>query len=71
MNPARSLASAVIAGRWTSFWVYVTAPPLGMLAAAECYVRLRGAHRVLCAKLRHDTRWRCIFRCAFGALGEV
>ena len=71
MNPARSLASAVFAGEWTSFWIYVIAPPLGMLAAAECYVRLRGAQRVFCAKLRHDTAHRCIFRCAFGALGEV
>ena len=71
MNPARSLASAVFAGQWTSLWIYVIAPPLGMLAAAEWYVRLRGAHRVLCAKLRHDRTRRCIFRCAVGALQEV
>jgi aquaporin Z len=69
MNPARSFASAVAAWHWTALWIYFTAPPLGMLVAAEAYVRLRGAHRVLCAKLNHHTARRCIFRCRFGALG--
>jgi aquaporin Z len=63
MNPARSFASAVAAWQWTALWIYFTAPPLGMLAAAEAYVRRRGAHRVLCAKLDHFTARRCIFRC--------
>lgn len=71
MNPARSLASALAARRWESFWIYVSAPPLAMLAAAELYLRLRGAGRVLCAKLQHHTRRRCIFRCNYGALEEV
>ena len=38
MNPARSFASALPAHLWTDFWVYLTAPLLGMLLAAECYV---------------------------------
>jgi hypothetical protein len=42
-----------------------TAPPLGMLAAAELYVRRNGLHRVLCAKLHHHNATRCIFRCNF------
>jgi aquaporin Z len=71
MNPARSFASALAAWQWTALWVYFTAPPLGMLAAAETYVQLRGAHRVLCAKLNHHTARRCIFRCNFAALGRV
>lgn len=71
MNPARSLASAVIAGQWTSFWVYVSAPPLAMLAAAELYVHRRGAHRVFCAKLNHGGPRRCIFRCNYGALDRA
>jgi aquaporin Z len=70
MNPARSFASALASGRWTALWVYFSAPPLGMLAAAETYVHARGAHRVLCAKLNHRTARRCIFRCDIGALGE-
>jgi aquaporin Z len=69
MNPARSFASALAAWRWTALWIYFTAPPIGMLAAAEVYGRLRGAHRVLCAKINHHTDRRCIFRCNFGALG--
>ena len=65
MNPARSFASALPAHLWTDFWVYLTAPLLGMLLAAECYVRFHGAHRVLCAKLHHHNNARCIFRCSF------
>jgi aquaporin Z len=67
MNPARSLASAVFAGEWSSLWLYVTAPPLAMLSAAELFVRLRGAQSVRCAKLHHHGARRCIFRCAVAA----
>ncbi len=65
MNPARSVASALPAHLWTDFWVYLTAPFLGMLLAAECYVRFPGARRVLCAKLHHHNNARCIFRCGY------
>ncbi len=34
MNPARTLASAVAAGNYAHFWLYLTAPLLGMLGAA-------------------------------------
>jgi aquaporin Z len=71
MNPARSFASALAAWQWTALWIYFTAPPLGMLAAAQAYVELRGAHGVLCAKLNHHTARRCVFRCNFGALGKT
>jgi aquaporin Z len=69
MNPARSFASALVAWRWTALWVYFTAPPLGMLAAAE--VRVRRRRRVLCAKLNHETARRCIFACRWAALREA
>ncbi len=65
MNPARTFGSALPAGAWGAILVYFTAPPLGMLAAAECFVRARGARAVLCAKLHHDNPHRCIFRCAY------
>jgi aquaporin Z len=65
MNPARSLASAVPAGSWKALWIYFVAPPIGMLLAAELYVRRHGLARVFCAKLHHDTQGRCIFRCRF------
>lgn len=73
MNPARTVGSAIPAWLWTSVWIYFTAPPLGMLLAAELYVKLRGAHRVLCAKLDHQNDKRCIFHCGYAgrAVGEA
>jgi aquaporin Z len=64
MNPARTLASAVPSGMFTALWVYLAAPPLGMLAAAELYLRSH-RHGPMCAKLCHDDRQRCIFRCGY------
>lgn len=64
MNPARSLGSAVPAHALTVLWIYFAAPLVGMLLAAELYVRVRGAQRVLCAKLHH-TSARCIFACGY------
>ncbi len=61
MNPARTFASAVFADVWTAIWIYFTAPPLGMLLAAQLYLTVRGARRVFCAKLHHDSTERCIF----------
>ena len=63
MNPARTLASALPAQTWTALWVYFTAPPLGMLLAAELYVRQHGIHHVFCAKLHHHNNKRCVFHC--------
>ena len=68
MNPARTTGSAAVAGVWTAVWIYFTAPPLGMLLAADVYQRVRGAHRVYCAKLHHRNAYRCIFRCNYGEL---
>ena len=65
MNPARTLASAIPAQNWTALWVYFTAPLLGMLLAAEVYVRWKGRSAVRCAKLHHDNNKRCIFRCGY------
>lgn len=61
MNPARTLASAVPAHFWTAMWVYFSAPLIGMLAAAEVYVRMKGTESIGCAKLHHDNPTRCIF----------
>ncbi|HEX8141583.1 MAG TPA: aquaporin [Pyrinomonadaceae bacterium] len=65
MNPARTFGSAFSARLWTALWVYFTAPPLGMLLAAEAYVRLRGKRNIACAKLHHRNSERCIFRCGY------
>ena len=66
MNPARSVASAAPARAWTALWIYLAAPPVGMLLAAETYRRRAGL--VYCAKLHHDETSRCILRCRHAEL---
>ena len=65
MNPARTVGSGLAAQTWTALWLYCTAPPLGMLLAAEFYLRWPGARPVVCAKLHHQNDKRCIFRCGY------
>jgi aquaporin Z len=65
MNPARTLASAVPARAFADLWIYFVAPPIGMLGAAEIYVRRAIGRRVLCAKLHHENTAPCIFRCEY------
>jgi aquaporin Z len=66
MNPARTLASALAADDFTALWLYFAAPALGMLSAAELYLRTAGARRVHCAKLHHENSQPCLFRCDYG-----
>jgi aquaporin Z len=61
INPARTFASAVAALDWAAIWIYFVAPPIGMLLAADIYVRWRGMERVGCAKLHHQNHHCCIF----------
>ena len=66
MNPARTLGSAAAAGHWEYLWLYATAPPLGMLLAAELHVRLARRPRAAadppaCAKLHHPMNQPCVF----------
>jgi aquaporin Z len=61
INPGRSFGSAWPSGIWNDFWIYLTAPLLGMLTAAELYLLRKGRHSVKCCKLHHDNRKRCIF----------
>jgi aquaporin Z len=63
MNPARTFGSALLAGEYPGLWIYFTAPPMGMLLAAELFVRRVGAQRILCAKLHHPHGGSCIFGC--------
>jgi aquaporin Z len=71
MNPARTFGSAFSAHVWTALWIYFCAPPLGMLLAAEVYVRLHGTKAVLCAKLHHQNDQRCIFRCGYAMKNDL
>jgi aquaporin Z len=61
MNPARTFASAVPGNHWDALWIYFTAPLIGMLSAAEVYVRINGHRDLACAKLHHQNNKRCIF----------
>ena len=61
MNPARSLGSAFPASYWHALWIYFTAPTLGMLVAAEVFLRAHRGIGPFCAKLHHANNKRCIF----------
>lgn len=61
MNPARTVGSAFSAGYWHALWVYFVAPTLGMMGAAEVFLRARGGVAPYCAKLHHANNKRCIF----------
>jgi aquaporin Z len=69
INPARTVGSGFWAGDWTALWIYFVAPPLGMLLAAELYLRRRGRAGVFCAKLHHQNDKRCIF-CEYQGRGK-
>ena len=70
MNPARSFGSAFPSGIWDHFWIYLTAPLLGMLTASELYLWRKGRQAVKCCKLHHDNNKRCIFCGANGGLAS-
>lgn len=57
INPARSFAAAAPAGAWENLWIYLLAPPLGMLLAARLG---RGRWQGHCVKLQHAPDVRCI-----------
>ena len=42
MNPARSLAPAVVAGEWRGLWIYLLAPFLGSAVGVICFSLARG-----------------------------
>jgi aquaporin Z len=65
MNPARTTGSALGAQIWTGWWIYLTAPVLGMISAGFLY---KSRRTVFCAKLHHYNNKRCIFRCNYEAL---
>lgn len=62
MNPARTFASALPAQNWQAIWLYFIAPTLGMLLAAEIYLRQgqRKRQSQICSKLCPNGTTRCI-----------
>ena len=63
MNPARTLGSAIPSMSFPSIWIYVSAPLIGMLTAAEVYYKSNMKTR--CAKLYHVEGHTCIFNCDY------
>ncbi|MFZ6013010.1 MAG: MIP/aquaporin family protein [Bacteroidota bacterium] len=63
INPARTLASAIPAMQYPSLWIYLTAPFLGMFAAAEVFTYFNG--KAICAKMHHSDSYLCIFNCGY------
>jgi aquaporin Z len=61
INPARTVASAIPSGIWTSGWIYFIAPVLGMLLAAQVYQGFNDSRRLACPKLHHGGKQRCLF----------
>lgn len=55
MNPARTFSSAIVADIWTGWWIYYTAPVLGMLAAVEVHRLFEPDPSRLCLRLNHST----------------
>ncbi len=70
MNPARTFGSGLSAEVWSGLWIYLAAPPIGMLAAAELYLWRKGRLAVKCCKLHHNNTKRCIFCGANGGFAS-
>jgi hypothetical protein len=62
LNPARSLAPAVLMGVFSDLWLYFVGPVAGAALAVLVY-RLSGRERIGtgCAKLHHTDRYLCLF----------
>jgi aquaporin Z len=63
LNPARTFASSIVAWVWTGWWIYLSAPVLGMLAGIELHRLITSEHQRLCGKLSHDPHVNCFIRC--------
>jgi CRP-like cAMP-binding protein len=62
LNPARSLAPALLTQLYADQWVYLIAPLLGALLAVKLSSHFFGQkQRAGCAKLFHTERYKCIF----------
>jgi aquaporin Z len=61
MNPARTFGSALPAGIWHGFLIYLLVPPAAMLLAAQVFVWRKGESAVRCCKLDHSPKRDCIF----------
>jgi aquaporin Z len=63
LNPARSFGSAIWSHAWQGFWIYASAPLLGMLSGVEIQRRSTAEPERLCGKVNHDETAGCFVRC--------
>jgi aquaporin Z len=72
VNPARSLAPAVLFPLFRDQWIYVVGPIAGALLAAVAY-RSQWGGATVCAKLYHTAKYPCPFACGYrlAHTGEV
>jgi aquaporin Z len=63
LNPARTFGSAVVGNVWIGWWIYLTAPVLGMLGGIELHRLVDRGHQRLCGKLNHSGGSGCFIRC--------
>ena len=68
LNPARSLAPALLIGDLSSLWIYLIGPPLGACAAVALFAAATRGRETLTAKLFHDPRYRSTMRTALPAM---
>lgn len=68
LNPARSLAPALIEGNVDGIWIYFAGPVLGAALAVALTKATRAAP--LTAKIFHGSRCRCHMRCALRSGGN-
>jgi len=59
-NPARSFASVFASAGWSFLWIYFIAPPIGMLAASELCLRVRGASEPIENQRRSVHGWEAV-----------
>lgn len=60
LNPARTLAPAVLASTYAALWVYFVGPIAGALLAVGAY-RGQWGNQTVCAKLYHTEKYPCPF----------
>jgi aquaporin Z len=60
LNPARTLAPAMLAPTYTGLWAYFAGPAIGALLAVAAY-RGQWGSRTVCAKLYHTEKYACPF----------
>jgi aquaporin Z len=70
LNPARSIAPALLAPYTTNLWAYLVGPLAGSLLAVACYGGFKGLH-TRTAKILHDPRYVSALATSLPAAGRT